>query len=75
MVAMINLATTYIAAVLIFSNTVLRVGSAVGANGLVIFLEKGTKVHPSLKGNNLVTKYVLLEESFVIPNKAAYMDD
>ena len=44
-------------------------------NGPVIFLEKGTKVHPSLRGNNLVTKGGLIEGSFVIPNKAAYMDD
>ena len=41
----------------------------------VIFLEKGTKVQPSLRGNNLVTKYVLPKGSCVIPNKAAYMDD
>ena len=41
----------------------------------MIFLEKGTKVHPRLIGNNLVTKYGLLEGSCVIPNKAAYMDD
>ena len=41
----------------------------------VVFMEKGTKVHPRLRGNNLVTKYVLPEVSCVIPNKAAYMDD
>ena len=35
-----------------FSITVLRVGSAVGVNGPVIFLAKGTKVHPRLRGNN-----------------------
>ena len=58
-----------------FSITVLRVGSAAGVNGLVIFLAKCTKVHPRLRGNNLVTKYGLLEVSCVIPNKAAYMDD
>ena len=28
-----------------------------------------------LRGNNLVTKYGLLEGSYVIPNKEAYMDD
>ena len=28
-----------------------------------------------MRGNNLVTKYGLLEGSCVIPNKAAYMDD
>ena len=44
-------------------------------NGPVIFLAKGTKVHPRLKGNNLVTKYGFLEGSCVIPNKAAYIDD
>ena len=44
-------------------------------NGPVIFLAKGTKVHPRLIGNNLVTKYGLPEGSYVIPNKAAYMDD
>ena len=44
-------------------------------NGPVIFLAKGTKVHPRLIGNNLVTKYVLPEGSCVIPIKSAYMDD
>ena len=56
-----------------FSITFLRVG--IEAGGPVIFLEKGTMVHPRLRGNNLVTKYILLEGSCVIPNKAAYMDD
>ena len=41
----------------------------------VIFMEKGTKVHPRLKGNNLVTRYGFPKVSHVIPNKAAYMDD
>ena len=54
-----------------FSIAVLRVGSAAGLNGPVIFLSKGTKLHPRLRGNNLVTKYGLPEGSFVIPNKAA----
>ena len=58
-----------------FSIKVLRVGSAAGVNGPVIFLEKGTTVHPRLRGNNLVTKYGFPEGSCVIPNKAAYMDD
>ena len=40
-----------------FSITVLRVESAAGVNSLVIFLEKGTKAHQRLRGNNLVTKY------------------
>ena len=44
-------------------------------NGPVIFLAKGTKVHPRLRGNNLVTKYGFPEGSCVITNKAAYMDD
>ena len=58
-----------------FSITVLRVGSAAGVNGPVIFLAKGTKVHPRLRGNTLVTKYGLPEGSCVIPNKAAYIDE
>ena len=32
-------------------------------------------MHPRLRYNNFVTKYVLPEGSFVIPNKVAYMDD
>ena len=32
-------------------------------------------MHPRLRDNNLVTKYVFPEGSCVIPNKAAYMDD
>ena len=43
-------------------------------NGPVIFLAKGTKVHPRLRCNNLVTKYVFPEGSCLIPNKASYMD-
>ena len=58
-----------------FSVTVCRAGSAAGVNGPVIFLAKGTKVHPRLKGNSLVTKYGLPEGSCVVPNKAAYMND
>ena len=58
-----------------YSITVLRVGSSAGVNVPVIFLAKGTEVHPRLRGNNLVTKYGLPEGSCVIPNKAAYMDD
>ena len=41
----------------------------------VIFLEKGKKLHPRLRGNTLVTKYGLPEGRCVIQNKAAYMDD
>ena len=44
-------------------------------NGPVIFMEKGKKVHPSLRGNNLVTKYILPEGSCVIPNRAECMYD
>ena len=44
-------------------------------NGPVIFLAKGEKVHNRLKGNNLVNIYLFPEGSYVIPNKAAYMDD
>ena len=44
-------------------------------NGTVIFMSKGKKVHPRLRGNNLVTKYGLTEGSCVITNKSAYMDD
>ena len=53
----------------------LWVGIAAGVNGPVIFLEKGTKLHPRLRGNSLLTKYGFPEGYFVIPNKAAYMDD
>ena len=58
-----------------FSITVVLVGSEAGVNGPVIFLEKREKVHPSLRGTNLVTRYGLLEVSYVILNKPAYMDD
>ena len=58
-----------------FSITVLRVRSAAGVNDPVIFMAKGKKVHPRLRGNNVVTKYVFPEGSCVIPNKSAYMDD
>ena len=44
-------------------------------NGPVIFMARGIKVHPSLRGTNLVTRYGLPEGSCVIPNKVAYMDD
>ena len=44
-------------------------------NGTVMFLAKGKKVHPSLRGNKLVTKYGYPEVYCVIPNKAEYMDD
>ena len=41
----------------------------------MIFLANGTKAHPRLIGNNLVTKYGLPEGSCVIPNKSAYTKD
>ena len=44
-------------------------------NGPVIFLEKGKRVQPRLRGTNLVTRYGLPKGSCVIQNKAAYMDD
>ena len=43
------------------SITVLLVGSAAGVNDPVLFMAKGTKVHPRLRGTNLVTIYVLPE--------------
>ena len=58
-----------------FSITVLRVGSAAGLNGPVIFLAKGKNLHPRLKGTNLATRSGFPEVFCVIPNKASYMDD
>ena len=58
-----------------FSVTVCRAGSAAGLHGPVIFLAKGTKLHPRLRGNNLLKKYGFPEESCVIQKKAVYMDD
>ena len=46
-----------------------------GVKGPVIFLANGTTLHPSLRGNNLVNRYVFPEESCVIQNKLSYMDD
>ena len=71
----INPATTNNCSDLRFAITVLQVGIAASVNGPVIFLKKGTKVHPRLRYNNLVTKYVLPEGSCVIPNKAEYVYD
>ena len=51
-----------------FSITVLQVGSAAGVNG-------PKKVHPRIRGTNLVTRYGLPEVSCLIPKKASYMDD
>ena len=42
-----------------FSVPDLQVGSAACVNSTFIFLEKGKKVHPRLRGNNLVTKLLL----------------
>ena len=50
-------------------------GSAASVNDTLIFLEKRTKVHPRLRGTNLVTRYGFPEGSCVIPNKSAYLDD
>ena len=58
-----------------FSITVLRVASTAGVNGTLIFLAKGAKVHPRMRGKYLETKYGLPEGSCVIPKKASYMDD
>ena len=44
-------------------------------NDPVIFMAKGTKLHPRLRDTNLVTRYVLPEGSCVIPKKSAYMGD
>ena len=44
-------------------------------NGPVIFLSKGKKVKSRLRGNNLVTIYVLPEGYCAILNKPSYMDD
>ena len=52
-----------------FSTTVLRVGIVAGMNGPVIFLEKGTNVHPRIRDNNLVARKGLPEGSCVIPKK------
>ena len=41
----------------------------------MIFLTKGTKVHPRLRGKKLVTRYEFPEGSCLITNKSAYMDD
>ena len=44
-------------------------------NRPVIFLSKGKKVHPRIRGINLVTRYGFPEGSCVILKKSAYMDD
>ena len=56
------------------SITVLWVWIVAGVNGPVIFMEKGTNVHPRIIVNNLVTRYGFPEGSCVILNKPAYMD-
>ena len=58
-----------------FSIIVLRVGSVAGVNGPVIFLAKGTKVHPRIIGKNLVDKYGFPEVYCVLSNKEAYLYD
>ena len=74
MATTINLDTTKLQRLKVFNYSPPGWG-AVGVNGPVIFLAKGTNFHPRLRGNNSVTKYGLPEGSCVIPNKAAYMDD
>ena len=44
-----------------FSIRALRVDIVVVVNGPVISMEKGTSVHPRIRGNNLVTIYVFPE--------------
>ena len=44
-------------------------------NGFAIFMAKGTKVNPYIRGKNLVIIYGFPEGSFVITNKVVYMDD
>ena len=41
----------------------------------MIFMQKGTKVHPRLRVTNLVTRYELPKRSCVIRNKSACMND
>ena len=38
-------------------------------------MAKWTKVHPRLRGNKLVNRYIFQEGSCVIPKKTAYMYD
>ena len=58
-----------------FSIKLLRVGSAAGVNVPMVFLTKGTNVHPRLRVTNLVTRYGFPEGSFIIPNRSGYTDD
>ena len=57
------------------SVTVLRVGSAAGVNGPVVFVPKGREVPRRFRGDRLHSVYGLPEGSCVIPNKNGYMDD
>ena len=57
------------------SITVVRVGSAAGTPGPVVFIAQGVKVNPMLSQQNLVERYGLPEGSIVICNKNSYMDD
>ena len=54
---------------------ILGVGSEESVRVPVIFLAKGTLVHPRFRGTNLLIRYVLPEVSCVIPKIAACMDD
>ena len=58
-----------------FPITFLRVGNTACVNGPVISLTKGASVHPSLIGNDLVTRYGFPEGSCVITKKGVYADD
>ena len=44
-------------------------------NDPVIFLAKGKKVYPRIRGKNLAVRYGFPEGYCAIPNKSAYMDD
>ena len=43
-------------------------------NSPVIFMKRGTKLHPRIIGTNLVNRYGFIEGYCVIPNKVEYMD-
>jgi len=57
------------------SITCLRVGSAAGVNGPVVFLTKGKEIHRRFSGDRLHTVYGLPKGSCVIPTPNGYMDD
>ena len=57
------------------SITVLRVGSAAGTHGPLIFIAKGLNINITLGEQNLRQKYGLPEGSVVLYNESAYKDD